>query len=463
LVCKKRTLKSLCKILLISTLCVSCISESLFNVQAGRTVTENKQRQEKLKKETALLKKALENAKGKIEEQEKLKLNLEAQIRDIQAQIFRIGDEISQINDQIRISEEKSVQLEIDIQEKKELLKQRLVAIEKAGGDISTIEFLISSPNLEDLFERSKIIKCVTEHDMKLISDLKADIFALEQEQRVLEEKRGEAEDKNNKLKNKNQKLEKYMEATGELLKSLGQMCEQNESQIAENDEEMKQVDAEIEAYYAEQRRLEQIRLAEEARKRAEAEAARKRAETEAARKRAEAEAVKRSTPPGKAKAATHVDPPKEVQENLRPIGANYVWPVPGFRTVTSPFGPRPHIGSGFHGGIDIAGSGVYGKAIVAAASGTVAIASETCCHDYYKERSCGCGGGYGNYVVIDHGAGRSTLYGHMCRLTVRAGTHVDKGQTIGYVGCTGFSMGAHLHFETRRNYGERYNPMSEF
>lgn len=93
------------------------------------------------------------------------------------------------------------------------------------------------------------------------------------------------------------------------------------------------------------------------------------------------------------------------------------------------------------HGGngVDIGGNGVAGTSIRAAAGGTVIIA-----------RNNGWNGGYGNYVVITHGNGTQTLYAHMLGSTVSPGQAVSAGQTIGYVGSTGRSTGAHLHFEVR-------------
>ncbi|MBR1663905.1 MAG: M23 family metallopeptidase, partial [Ruminococcus sp.] len=70
----------------------------------------------------------------------------------------------------------------------------------------------------------------------------------------------------------------------------------------------------------------------------------------------------------------------------------------------------------------------------------------------------CGCGGGYGNYVVIDHGNGYWTLYGHMQYTTVSLGDTVSQGQKIGVVGTTGWSTGDHCHFEVRQN-GEPVDP----
>ena len=109
--------------------------------------------------------------------------------------------------------------------------------------------------------------------------------------------------------------------------------------------------------------------------------------------------------------------------------------PVPG--PVVSGFGNRSNPiggGTGFHSGLDIAASS--GTPIRACRSGTVVIA--------------GWQGGYGNAVVIDHGGGMATLYGHQSQIAVSVGEKVLAGEVIGYVGSTGNSTGPHLHFEVR-------------
>ena len=121
-----------------------------------------------------------------------------------------------------------------------------------------------------------------------------------------------------------------------------------------------------------------------------------------------------------------------------------FCWPVVGLHTVTSPFGWRS---LGYHRGIDISGANASGSLVVAGASGVVI-------------ESGWSTGGYGNYVMIDHGNGVETLYAHMLdnSLMVSVGDHVTKGQAVGRVGNTGYSFGAHLHFEVRIN-GTRVNP----
>jgi murein DD-endopeptidase MepM/ murein hydrolase activator NlpD len=113
------------------------------------------------------------------------------------------------------------------------------------------------------------------------------------------------------------------------------------------------------------------------------------------------------------------------------PSAHGLIWPVSG--PVTSPFGYR---WGRLHAGIDI-GAG-YGTPIHAAAAGTVVLLGWT--------------GGYGNYTCIDHGGGLATCYAHQSSYAVSAGAQVSQGQVIGYVGSTGHSFGAHLHFEVRIN-----------
>jgi murein DD-endopeptidase MepM/ murein hydrolase activator NlpD len=132
--------------------------------------------------------------------------------------------------------------------------------------------------------------------------------------------------------------------------------------------------------------------------------------------------------------------------------GGAMAWPLPGFSTISSPYGTR-FSGQDFHTGMDITGSGCYGHDIVAANDGVVAKVNYT-----YTN-----GVGYGIYLIIDHGVDEngnsiSTLYGHCSAIGVSAGQTVTRGQVIAQVGQTGWATGPHLHFEVRIN-GSSVNP----
>ena len=114
------------------------------------------------------------------------------------------------------------------------------------------------------------------------------------------------------------------------------------------------------------------------------------------------------------------------------------MWPVPSCTSESSPFGWRIHpvLGtSRFHAGIDIPAA--YGSQVLATDNGVVI--------------SSGWQGGYGKAVIIDHGGGLASLYGHCSELYVRPGETVQRGQLVSLVGSTGMSTGPHLHFEVRQ------------
>ena len=152
----------------------------------------------------------------------------------------------------------------------------------------------------------------------------------------------------------------------------------------------------------------------------------------------------------------------REIQELSRKLAAQqaaagqsnrsnpggYIWPVDS-RYITSTMGGRASpggIGSTDHKGTDIGRVG-YTSPIYAAKAGTVIVSQ--------RSRS------YGNYVVISHGSGNTTLYGHMSSRKVEVGQYVNQGDVIGITGSTGNSTGPHLHFEITEN-GVRVNPLSD-
>ena len=148
-----------------------------------------------------------------------------------------------------------------------------------------------------------------------------------------------------------------------------------------------------------------------------------------------------------------------EVKEEIDDIYAKLEWsgdefsgkpfklPVPGYSTITSYYGWR-FGGSDYHTGIDFSGANIYRKPAVASNDGIVNYVTTS----YTPNR------GYGRYVIIDHGGGYSTLYGHLDSISVKKGERVSAGEQIGKVGTTGWSTGPHIHFEIRMN-GKHKNP----
>jgi len=135
------------------------------------------------------------------------------------------------------------------------------------------------------------------------------------------------------------------------------------------------------------------------------------------------------------------------VSKNTKFVGGKFGWPSDSTTYITSYYGRRKHPILGTvrgHGGLDIGAA--YGTNVLAANDGTVIVAGYNA-------------GGYGNYVIIDHGGGYTSLYGHNSSLCVSSGQKVKRGQVIAKCGSTGLSSGPHIHFEIRIN-GSTVDPL---
>ena len=124
--------------------------------------------------------------------------------------------------------------------------------------------------------------------------------------------------------------------------------------------------------------------------------------------------------------------------------------------SITSDYGSRVDPITGIastHSGVDISGGRGLGKVnVIAAKDGIVVYPTKNVSNNCVSGGSTSCGSGYGNYVIIQHSNGTYTLYGHLYEnsITVKAGDQVEQGQVIGKMGSSGYSTGAHLHFEVR-------------
>ncbi len=131
-------------------------------------------------------------------------------------------------------------------------------------------------------------------------------------------------------------------------------------------------------------------------------------------------------------------------------VGGTFMWPLPaGNNVVTCKYGMRTHPITGkrkLHTGVDLRAS--TGTKVYAANKGTVT--------------TSGYSSAWGNYIIISHGGGITTLYAHMSKRSVSKDDKVKQGDIIGYSGNTGYSTAPHLHFEISKN-GATYNPLNEF
>lgn len=305
----------------------------------------------------------------------------------------------------------------------------RMVAV-YMEEDTDYLELLLESEDLTDFLSRMEMVTAVFDYDSKIINNLSANKASLETDKANLDyaqETQLKRVAEYEQVIKENQQL---YDAKLEYMESLKTNETDLISEYSYYKQQEDELNRELEAYLAELARQAEIRRQEEERKRQEAIAAQKAAE-EAARLAAEQAAQ------------------QQQQQNWNNSGSSIDYSAYSGGTITypldpdvssyvsSPYGWRVLYGiEEFHLGIDLACAA--GTDVLAAASGTVVLSQ------YHYS--------YGNYVIIDHGDGFSTLYAHLSSSNVSVGDFVGAGQTIGWVGLTGRTFGYHLHFETRVN-----------
>ena len=302
-------------------------------------------------------------------------------------------------------------------QQQLERYRTRVRAMEE-NGSFDFLALLLNTTSLGELLTVIDDIGEIMESDRRLEDEY---IAARENTERVkaeYEEVKTDLEGRQDALNKEKIELENQIQEATDRINELLEEIQARQSEIDELDEKQQ----------AQQNEIDRL-VAELERQRAEAERIRREEEERRRREQAEQNGGNSGGSGGGSGGNSG---------GVSGTGS-FGWPVPSCTYVTSRMGNRFHPIYNvwkYHSGIDI-GAG-FGAAIVASDSGTV----------------CWCGekGGYGNCILIDHGNGYKTLYGHMSSYAVSYGATVSKGQTIGYVGSTGDSTGPHLHFEIRYN-----------
>ena len=371
------------------------------NVSAA-TKSELQNSISRLEAQSQQIESQIKNLKGKLNAQKELKSALEQKIAVVQSQINLCNNEISKINNKINENNKQIDKKNKEIEADKLAFKKRIRAIYMSGSD-NQVQILLGAENFSDFLQLSQLTASVSARDKLVLEKLVAAV-------KTLEKKRAE----NKKL------LEEQVEVKAIVVKKQRELQSENS-----------QIQSVINDINSTQGSLEN-----------------KNANIEKQIKQYERTLASMSSAGG---------------TSFVYDGGNFLWPVPGHYGISAGYQSNDAVHRGRHNGIDIAGGGISGKAIVAISDGVVVRSNNSCGHNYGKNGSCGCGGGYGNYVTINHGTrnGKTYVvtYGHMSHIAVGGGT-VKKGQTIGYVGSTGWSTGYHLHFGVAVN-GMWVNPMN--
>ena len=410
------------------------------NAYATGTVT-NKENQIKENQETI---KELQEDKSEVSGQ-KSALNAELQgiiaeqtaltkeADKIKAEIRAKEDEISLTNKKIteliaRIAETEAeieqklaeiAETEAELAAKKEMLDARIRAsyMNSSFGDV--IFALVESKSLLEFTDRLTMINRLVEKDNEIIEAVKLLMEELRAKQEELEEtkrkflaSKEELESEKSKLETEKKALEAEKKKYSEKLAALRDIEYSKNQALSRLSAEEKAIASEIGDIIEENAALEK-----EIQK-----------------------LIKAASSPSN---APSVSSNPTGSSTVQAPSAEYIRPVSG--RISSPYGWRIHpiLGySKFHTGIDFAAAS--GTSVKAVKGGVVILA---------KYNSS-----YGNYIIIDHGNGISSLYAHLKGFNTSLGSRVSQGQTIGFVGSTGMSTGPHLHFEIRVN-GEHVNP----
>lgn len=309
---------------------------------------------------------------------------VEVQIAEGEAELEETTAKLEELEKEIKQIQEKLNVIETDYEKQKDMFEKRIVALYEMG-ETTYLDVLLSSKSITDFISNYYLIGEVAQYDSELLD-------TIEREKDKIEQIKEQITQKNNDLKLAKTNQEKTLIAL-ENAKTIKNSYVNNLTQ------EEQEIKTKIDEYQSQLNSLDSKIL---------------------------------------------ILTTGEIGEDY--VGGEFLWPAPGYKTITSPFGTRFHpILHVYrtHYGIDIgAPKGAY---VVAANSGVVTTAS------YLSS--------YGNAVIIDHGGGVSTVYAHGSEILTTVGTKVNKGDIIMKVGSTGLSTGPHLHFGVTVN-GKYVNPM---
>lgn len=441
----------LCAILSVCIISVPIASSVVFSAGA-EDVKSLQDRIDELDKKGDEYQSILDQTETDISEKEAYGEALVNKISVMNQKVILTREAITNLEADIAVKQKEIDKDNADIDVQIKALCERLSIIYMAGS-ASNLEILLGAKNFGDFIDKLSLVKTLSDYDKEMIDAINDKLEVIEAEKKNLESDKSEKEAQEASLNKDIEDLNKLVKENEAVLAELTQKSEEARAALMNNNSESSQLEAQIAKYFAEQQ--------EAARKAA---GQQKQQSSSLSSKSSGSSSQKSgSTQPTQSSSDDDPEPatqPSYDDDPVTPTGSGYTWPCPGFYYLSSLWAEDRTTYN--HGAIDIAGAGILGAPVVAADSGTVSYTCTYCTHNWGKSGSCGCGGGYGNYVWIDHGNGKETIYAHLTSVTVNPGDYVTKGQLIGYVGSTGYSTGPHLHFECRYN-GVKYNPMTEF
>lgn len=433
------------KRILCAMLCVCMISIPMAIptvVSAEDSISDLEQQLQQLEQENQKYQKILDDTKSDIAEKEEYKSALVSKVQVLDEKIAVTREKISSLNDDIKEKQDAYDKGLSEVEDQFDTLANRL-RILYMSGNATDLEIIFGAKDFSDLIDKMELVKSLANSDKELISEIRTKLDELSTQKESLEADKKDLETQQSSLKSDQDEFNKLISDNDEILKNLYASNSKAQNSLESAALKSDEIESKINEYYAAQK--------------AAAEQAAQAAQSSSSSSGGSSGSSSSSSSSGSSSSGSSSSGSSSV---IVPSGSGFAWPTPGFVSLSSEWFEDREVYN--HGGIDIAGAGIMGTPVVAAADGTVIATNSSCTHNWGKSYSCGCGGGYGNYVMISHAGGKMTVYGHLTSLTVSSGQSVSRGQVIGYVGSTGNSTGPHLHYECRLN-GVRYNPMSEY
>lgn len=431
------------KRILCAMLCVCMISIPMAiptTVSAEDSISDLEQQLQQLEQENQKYQKILDDTKSDIAEKEEYKSALVSKVQVLDEKIAVTREKISSLNDDIKEKQDAYDKGLSEVEDQFDALANRL-RILYMSGNATDLEIIFGAKDFSDLIDKMELVKSLANSDKELISEIQTKLDELSTKKESLEADKKDLETQQASLKSDQDEFNKLISDNDEILKNLYASNSEAQNSLESVALQSDEIEAKISEYYAAQKAA-----AEHA--------------AQASQSSSSSGSSSSSSSSSSSGSSSSGSSSSGSSSVIVPSGSGFAWPTPGFVSLSSEWFEDREVYN--HGGIDIAGAGIMGTPVVAAADGTVVATNSSCTHNWGKSYSCGCGGGYGNYVMISHAGGKMTVYGHLTSLTVSSGQSVSRGQVIGYVGSTGNSTGPHLHYECRLN-GVRYNPMSEY
>lgn len=431
------------KRILCAMLCVCMISIPMAiptTVSAEDSISDLEQQLQQLEQENEKYQKILDDTKSDIAEKEEYKSALVSKVQVLDEKIAVTREKISSLNDDIKEKQDAYDKGLSEVEDQFDALANRL-RILYMSGNATDLEIIFGAKDFSDLIDKMELVKSLANSDKELISEIQTKLDELSTKKKSLEADKKDLETQQASLKSDQDEFNKLISDNDEILKNLYASNSEAQNSLESAALQSDEIEAKISQYYAAQKAA-----AEHA--------------AQASQSSSSSGSSSSSSSSSSSGSSSSGSSSSGSSSVIVPSGSGFAWPTPGFASRSSEWFEDREVYN--HGGIDIAGAGIMGTPVVAAADGTVVATNSSCTHNWGKSYSCGCGGGYGNYVMISHAGGKMTVYGHLTSLTVSSGQSVSRGQVIGYVGSTGNSTGPHLHYECRLN-GVRYNPMSEY